>query len=1157
MTGRRSVAFCYLLFLLMALTGAAQSAWCQEVTAAIVGTVTDPSSAPIKGAKVTATDTERGTSYVGETNDSGAYNINRIPVGSYELKVAAPGFQTAVHQVFTLVLNQTARVEIQMKVGKVSETVEVTGAAPILKTESTSVDTIIDANTSDRLPLATRNYVQLTLLAPGSVTPNPDSFNNGDNTANGGRPYINGNREQANNFVLDGVDNNQVSDNLLGYTPAPDAIEEFNLITQNAPAEFGNYQGGIVNATIKSGTNAFHGDLWEYFRNDKLNANKWENGFAGPGAALPKDKLRWNMFGGTIGGPIIKNKLFFFFDWQSQRFDHPSSTTKVGVFTAAERMGNFGDICNSGFTAGICNDRDSKGNVTNQLYDPFNKSAAFANNVITEPIDPVAKALFASSLYLSPTGPGLQNNATYTTVSQFNTNQYDIKIDYNISSKDHLFGRYSHAKQHNPSDNSFALLGGGFSDAPIENVGVDWSHTFSPSLLNDARVGINHVRLHNGPTFSSSAATAGTDFGIAGANANRPGLLFLDFDTNGGPLTNIGNSWTEQKFQDAVIQASDAVVFTHDRHVFHTGFEYWRDRINTFYTGNNGALGQIQFNGQLTSNDPTGASHNGGYGGADFYLGVPDEYQRGIPGGEWGQRASIFGAYLQDDWRATERLTVNLGVRYEAHTPWVEEKNRQDNFDLLTGQVIAPNCSLVNLGTAPTTCKNGSAGLYNGTYGGKDFQPRIGLAWTPGALGGKSVIRSAFSISSYLEGTGTNLRLPINPPFTPAETRNAFGTSSFPLNYRTEDGIVPVGAGGDPFAGSLVRVWDPHVQPAITYQWNFTWQQLLSNSMTLQAGYIGQHGTHEMVPTPYLQGRLAGEAGCTPVAPATTCPSIYFSGNPAFQSDISQISGTASTGSSNYHALQAVLQKRFSSGLQYQVAYTFSRCRTDNSGYYGNWGAQAAPANPYYQNLYDPKADWANCYFDSKNVLSAYATYEIPYGHGKRWGSASNGVVNAVAGGWSINPIVSLHSGFPVALYDFNFANGDSANTGSRGLRPDCGAGAGRTFGRQKYFDPSSGAFAGYRWFDPTPYTDPANVFGTCPAQGPVVGPGYFDADLSLQKNFQLSERTRLQFRSDFVNAFNHVNLNTPNSSCCGGTMGVVSTSSSPRVIQFALKLYY
>jgi len=345
MTARRSFVFCWILVFFLALTGAVQSTWSQEVTAAIVGTVVDASGAPIKAATVTATDADRGTVRVAETNESGAYNLTRLTVGTYTLKVTSPGFQTAVYPPLTLVLNQTARIDVQMKVGQVSETVEVTGATPILKTESTTVDTVIDSNTNDRLPLATRNYVQLTLLAPGSVTPNPDSFNNGDNTASGGRPYINGNREQANNFILDGVDNNQVSDNLVGFTPSPDAIEEFNLISQNAPAEFGNYQGGIVNATIKSGTNGFHGDIWEYFRNDVLNANKWENGFNGPSAALPKPKLRWNMFGGTVGGPIVKNKLFFFFDIQSQRFDHPSTTNKIGVFTAAERGGNFGDIC--------------------------------------------------------------------------------------------------------------------------------------------------------------------------------------------------------------------------------------------------------------------------------------------------------------------------------------------------------------------------------------------------------------------------------------------------------------------------------------------------------------------------------------------------------------------------------------------------------------------------------------------------------------------------------------------------------------------------------------------------------------------------------------------------------------------------------------------
>lgn len=1147
---RQSMRVGVVLLLLVGVVGVLQPAFGQEVTAGIVGTVTDPSGAPLKEATVAATDTERGVTLTTKTNDSGAYNITRVPVGNYSVKISAPGFQTAVHTGIVLVLNQTARIDMQMKIGQVSETVEVTGSAPVLQTERTEVSTIIDSNTNEALPLATRNYVQLTLLAPGAVTPNPGSFNNGDNTASGGRPYINGNREQANNFILDGMDNNQVSDNLVGFTPAPDAIQEFNLITQNASAEFGNYQGGIVSTTIKSGTNSFHGDLWEFFRNDKLNSNSWENRFNDNPRAL----LRWNMFGGTIGGPIVKNKLFFFFDYQGQRFDHPSTTKPISVFTTAERAGDFADICPEGFNgSGVCN------NLAHQLYDPLNANAPIVNNNIgaIHPIDPVAQALFSSSLYPGATGLATQNNANYTQAQLINSNQYDIKIDFNATASDHVFGRYSHSKQHNPTINSFALLGTGFSDAPIDNYVVDWSHTFSSNLLNDVRFGVNHVKLHNGTEFDASVGDLGTQLGIANANAGGTGLLELGFNGGNpsgpgtGVLTNVGSNGVQQRFQDAVIQGSDALVWTHNRHVLHFGFEFWRDRINTFYTGNSGALGAIIFNGAFTSSDPTNATTpTGGYGGADFYLGLPASYGKGVSSGQWGQRANIFAGYAQDDWRATENLTINLGLRYEVHTPWVEAHDQQVNFDLVTGQLIAPNCSKVNLGTAPLTCQQSDAGLYKGTYGAKNLQPRIGFAWTPSRLGGKTVFRGAFSISSYLEGTGTNLRLPINPPFTPAETFVNYNNLAFPTTT-TSQGLAPVGSASDPFAGATLRVWDPHVQPAITQQWNGTVQQQLGNNGTIQVGYIGQHGTHLMVPMPYLQRQLLPNSACA--TPPCSAPSYFLSGNPAFQSDISQISGTASVGSSNYHALQAVFQKRYSSGLQYQVAYTFSRCRTDNSGYYGNWGAQASPANPYYQNLYDPKADWAECFYDAKHVLSSYAVYEIPFGRGKKFGHDSNKVVDAIAGGWSIAPIISIHSGFPLALYDFG---SDPTGTNSRGLRPDCGPGAGKTFGRQAAI--SGGKYIGYQWFDPTPYTAPAvGTFGNCPAQGPVRGPGYGNVDLSVQKDFVFTERIKLQFRSDFLNAFNRVNLNSPANTALGDNMGVINSSADPRVIQFALKLYY
>lgn len=1146
------------------------AAWSQEVTANIVGTVKDPSGAAVPGATVVATDTARGTVFSTKTNEVGAYALSRLNVGTYTLKATASGFQTVQYPAFTLVLNQTALIDISMQVGQVSQTVEVTGEAPLLQTQNTQVSTIIDSVSADKLPLATRNYVQLTLLSPGSVSPDRANFNNGDNTANGARPYINGNREQSNNFLLDGMDNNQVSDNLLGYTPAPDAIQEFNLITNNASAEFGNFQGGIVSASIKSGTNAFHGDLWEYFRNDVLNANSWENKFANPQVARPP--LRWNMFGGTIGGPVVKNKLFFFFDYQGQRFDHPASTSFFTVFTNPERAGNFGALCSKGFDAsGVCLDRNKNGQVTDQLYNPCSTNvgpctaanfvpgarAPFPfNQIPASMINTVAKNLFSSSFYPQPANANTQNNAFNTVTQAFDNNQFDIKVDYNATERDHIFGRYSHANQNNPLVNSLAIIGGGFSQAPINNEVADWTHTFSSSLLNDMRFGVNYIKLHNGDAPNAAVGSLATDLGITNGNPLGPGLMDINFyggtpsQQGNGTLNPIGDQGIEQNFRSAVIQFDDNVVITHGRHVLHTGFDYRRNRINIFYSGNNGKFGAILFGGQYTANDGKSPADGTGLGAADFFLGLPNSYGHGISGGGWGQRQSVIAGYVQDDWRATDNLTVNLGLRYQAFTAWVERNNRQVNATLIGGQLIAPNCSL--LGTIPFSCQNSDAGLYQGTYGLPDFQPRLGFAWTPSSLRGKSVIRGAFTVSSYLEGTGTNLRLPINPPFSPAETLTQFDGSHFPTP--TQDGIVPpTSSASDPFAGALFRLWDPHVQPADTYQWNATWQQEFSNTTTVQVGYVGQRGIHLMVPMPYLQKQLLPNSACA--NPPCTLPSIYLSGNPALQNDLSQISGTASVGNMRYNALQAVLQKRYSQGLQFQVAYTYSKCMTDNSGYYGTWSnTQATPANPYYQNLYDPKADYAPCYFDASHLLSAYAVYELPYGKGKRFGGNAPKVLSAIAGGWSINPIFSVNSGFPLALYDFG---SDPTGTGSRGLRPDCN-GPFHTFGRKPAFDTSTGAFIGYQWFDPSSFSaPPIGQFGTCPAQGPIRGPGYFDVDLSLQKDFRITESKHLQFRTDFVNAFNNVNLNAPSTDITSGNMGLINGSQPPRNIQFALKFYY
>jgi hypothetical protein len=1135
------------LLLFAAVAGICNLGWGQEVTASITGTVTDPQGAALPGATVTATSQERGQTFTALTNDSGLYRIAQLPVGTYTVKVEKSGFSLASYPAFVLTLNQVARVDVAMKVGQTSETVEVSGSAPILATETTQVDTVINAATNDNLPLASRNYVQLTLLAPGAVSTDPSSFNNGNNTGGyGGRPLINGNREQANNFMLDGMDNNQVSDNLLGYTPAPDAIQEFNLITNNAPAEFGNFEGGIVNATIKSGTNAFHGDVWEFFRNDVLNANSWSNNLVTP--ALPKAKLRWNMFGGTIGGPILKNRLFFFADYQGQRFDIPSSPGANTVFTAAERTGDFGAICTAGFNgSGMCLD------PTQQLYNPCASFTApctssstpaatrqaFPYNVIPAVmISPVAAALFNSSLYPSPVNTATQQNAVNTTNSAQNVDQGDLKIDFKASQKDNISYRFTRAYQNNPSFNSQALLSNGYSTTPIYNTVGDWTRTIGNNWVNDARVGWSHVTLNSGNAWASGVGQFGNTIGIGNGNpGSLPGLLAINFSNT--KVSNLGAAEQTQSFDDHVWQFSDGLGWSHGRHNFKFGGQLTRQIIKTFYAGNNGQLGLMDFDGRFTKSAIGGS---GGDGGADFVLGLEYQYGRGVSTGKtWEQSSNLIGIYAEDTWRVTDRFTLNLGLRYDAHTPWVEKNDQQANYNIATGNIDLAG-------------KNGaSRALYKGFYGGRDFQPRIGLAWTPAALGGHTVIRAAFGISSYLEGTGTNLRLTLNPPFTPAETNAIYNNIPLPLTDTT-DGIA--GSATAPscdapayacYAGSFLRVWDPNVQPAIADEYNATVQHQFAGNTTIQVGYVGQRGTHLMVPFDFAQRQLLSDG--------STAPSPYFAANPTLYSVLGHpdtgvadatVSGTKSNGNMRYNSLQAVLQKEMTHGLQYQVSYTFSKCMSDNTGYYGAWN-NALSASAYWQNVYDQRSEWAPCYYDANHVLSSYAVYDLPFGRGKMIGKNVNGVVNEVIGGWAVSPIVSFRTGWPLPVYGAE----DLSGTFSRGARADCN-------GTPKLTKTAIQG-VGVQWFTNTgQFTQPAaGTFGNCsPQLDGLRSPHYTDVDMSLHKDFPIRERFRLQFRTDFINAFNHVQYNAPNMSL-GSTMGQITGAQPPRNIQLALKLYY
>jgi hypothetical protein len=1207
---------------LIGIVGIMTPAMGQEVTAGIVGTVTDASGAPINGAAVTARDTERDTVWTATTSDAGVYNITRLPVGTYEVKVAAPGFDTAVHPPFVLVLNQTARVDVQMKVGKQSETVEVTGEAPILQTQSTEVSTVIDANTDVNLPLASRDYLQLTLLAPGVTNVDPDGMRQPQSMTSSGRPYINGNREQANEYLIDGILNSEDKNNEVGYTPGIDAIQEFNLITQNASAEFGNYQGGVVSVSTKSGTNHIHGDLFEFFRNDALDANiasaGWTTGindninnsnpgFNAQGVQL-KPELRYNQFGGTIGGPIVKDKLFFFADYQGQRLVN-AGQTGAQLLTAQARTGDFGQLCTNfggAFnTAGVCTGAAAPPGVTTQLVYPNGPNLGLPipnNNLVTAgyTVDPVASAIFGMTKYypLPQVNTLTANNYFYNSGNDLNNNQGDLKIDYAASQKDHVSGRWSQMDLNQPTFTGCVFCNAGAtegSDEPVRNAVVDWTHAISSSLLNEARFGFNAVRYDSTITPTSSLGNISQQLGITGGNAEEPGLVQISVPGSNGGSAGLGLQNLIQVFHDTQGQVEDNLIFTHGRHQLKVGFQYVRERQDYIYAGNDGALGLLSI-GDATQS-----------GLADFWLGNVAG-GTGSPRDFGGQvsdpaklRGNVYGVFGQDDWRVTNNLTVNIGLRYEDHTPLAEIDNRAVNFGLYTGTIYTAT------GVDGTT-KFSNPALYNNYKGIGDLLPRVGIAWSPAIWHGKTVIRAGFGISEFMEGGGSNEELNMNLPFGVLEQYAAGGIGTLANGFggSTSAAACPQGIVFSCYAGNRIRVFDQNFRPAMVNQWNLTFQQQLSNSVTFQMGYVGQRGAHllnfediaQSIPLD-AAGKVAGAGDPIvtrvpgPFLGGGTPGSLYLADNPQFNTPNCGTAGNPvcgvetlaganmSNSDQSYNALQVVLQKRMSNGLQGQVAYTWSKCMSNSPGYFGTgWGSTSAMSSggqPGWENDYDPRLSWGPCYYDQRNILTSYVTYQLPFGHGKQFGHDMNPALNAVLGNWEIGGIVTLHSGNSLTFNNFGGwgVGGNSDNTNGIGPEtlsglPDCN-GAVRIINQRV---PAANGLPAY-----TQYVDPSstnlspaapNTFGTCTV-GNARGPAYENFDLSLHKDFLITEGKRLEFRFEALNAFNHPvwtffggpadgsfdpGTFTGNVSS-NSNFGKFSGAQGARQLQFALKFYY
>jgi len=1178
---------------LAALLCSANAAWGQDVTATITGTITDSSGAPLAGATVTAKDMDRGTMWPATTNTDGLYNILRIPVGSYSLRVEAKGFQTALVPPFTLVLNQTARLDVQMKVGAIAETVEVSGETPLLQTQSDEVSTLIDAHTITSLALASRNYLQLTLLAPGATTVNPDSLRQPQTMLGAGRPYINGNREQANEYLLDGQVNSEDKNNEVGYTPPVDAIQEFNLITQNASAEFGNYEGGVISASIKSGTNSFHGDVFEFFRNDYLNANSksayWTKGlplFEGaPGhyadGTTVKPTIRYNQFGGTIGGPIIKDKLFFFADYQGQRIPNKGATG-AQLLTAKARGGDFGQLCtNFGGTfntSGIC----TGGSKTTQLVNPATGNPIPNNNLAAAGLmqSTFAKNLFANTkLYPLPQLDTLNgNNDFFSSGNDLNNDQGDIKIDYALSNKDHIFGRWSQMdlKQDSLSDLPVANAGAGEGiDEPVRNAVVSWTHSFSAILQNEARIGFNAVRFNQSLTPTSGLGNISQQLGIAGANIQAPGLLGINIAGSGNTSNaNLGLQNLVQIFHTTQAQIEDNFVISHGRHTFRTGFQFIRERQNYIYPGNNGALGFLNVN-TLT-----------GSGLADFWLGNITGGFRDTGGAATLDqlRGNILGFFGQDDWRITPTLTLNLGLRFEDHTPLYEVNNRVVNFNLQTGALELPG-------------QNGNPrALYNNYLGIGDWLPRIGFAWSPSALHGKTVFRGGYAMSSYTEGGGSNEELTQNVPFGVLQQSAAVGPIESGFGPVTTCVNITIACYTRPAAGKAaprIRIFDQHFRPALSEQWNFTIQHQFSNTLTFQIGYVGQHSTHLLnfedvaqreglnaQGTIALPGQLIvsqkagtylGGGGQACVGPLDQCG---VAGSLFQQDQLGTLAGTnISNASQHYSALQAVLQQRFSNGLQAQVAYTFSKCLSDSPGYFGTgWGstqAQSSGGQPGWENIFDPRTSYGPCYFDQKHILTSYVIYQLPFGRGKQFGKDLNKALSAVVSNWELGGIITLHTGNALTLNNFGGwgVGGNTSNT--NGVEPQTLSGLPNCNGKvgvsNRYVPaiPATNTPAFIQYIDPANVSTPAaNTFGTCTV-GNVRGPGYANVDFSIHKGIPLTERKSLELRMETLNLFNrpvYTFFGGPaNGSFDPGSavFGHFSGSQGARQIQLALKFLF
>lgn len=1085
----------------------------QTITGTVNGTVTDASGAALPNAAVSIRNVATGVTTTATTNADGQYSVRFLQIGRYSVSVTSSGFKTFVSTEFTLEVNQVAKIDAPLTTGSASDTVTVTSELqPILDTENAVLQSTFSANTIQNLPLNGRNFSSITQFIPGSVTTSPRDMTGVNaierSTNQGGQTSINGNRNQTNNYTLDGVEINETINNVIGYNPSPDAIENLTVITSNAPAEYGNVNGGDVVTVLKSGTNKFHGSAFAFLENYNLDANTWQNKFQGN----PRQPFTQTIFGGTVGGPIKKDKLFFFLDYEAARY-HRGGTQVSSVIPTAYRRGDFSSLLSQG--------------IQLHHFVPGLGQVNYVNNQV--PItNPVAQYLFAHpELYpvanKAESGQPGQNNYIGTFRNTVRNDQGDAKVDWRISNRDSLSVRYSQGEASDATPQTPILITfPGTNSYPFKGLAINEVHTFSSSIINEFRGGWSRVRWIQGIPQDLTGQFGTTGNSKVGINYAQPypGFTFQDFSSNGAStnaqtyLTGIGTTGGGSSLIDNIFTYGDNITFQLARHTVRAGVEILRYQQNNFYPGNDGVMGREQYTGAFTGTTV-----------ADFLTG--QVYGAGVAGnvGRSGQRQYRDAGFVQDDWKATDKLTVNIGMRYEYDQPIYEVHDKQANLDLVGGGYYAA-------GTADAARVFGDGhALFKPVY--TNFMPRVGFAYQAMP---RFVLRGGYGISNYLEGTGANLRLNFNPPFQPSFTYQAVAPSATsagtPLATQT---ALPANFTSSTSSNTL-RAWDKNLRPAFIQEFNLGTEFQINNQTTLSAAYVGQTGQH----------LIDARAGNQLRAPGTVAP---------YAAQVGQTGAVVVTETNammNYNSAQVVLRHRQSAGLEYQINYTYSKALTNNPGFFGTANVNGASA--YWQNGYNGMADYGPSGFDTRHNASATAVYALPFGRGKQFGSNMNRFLDEAVGGWKLTGSAILFSGLPVTINGPNTTSVNNRASRANMYRKLII----RNQTVQNWFgtDPSAQRCTAFNGQDNgvCAYGTPnSEQFGTA-SVGSERAPGFRSIDLTGGKAFNIVEGQNLEFRADLFNAFNIASYGNPDNGITDGNFGqITDVRSQQRQIQFSL----